>query len=53
MSVVIFLWVLLCIFAAFLWSPTAADFIGQSSRIVFFHVPMAWIASLAFLKFVA
>ena len=49
MSVVVFLWVLLCIFAAFLWSPVAADFIGQSSRIVFFHVPMAWIASLAFL----
>jgi heme exporter protein C len=49
MSVVVFLWVLLCIFAAFLWSPAAANFIGQSSRIVFFHVPMAWIASLAFL----
>lgn len=49
MSVVVFLWVLGCIFAAFLWSPVAANFIGQSSRIVFFHVPMAWIASLAFL----
>jgi heme exporter protein C len=49
MSAVVFLWVLLSIFAAYLWSPTAAQFIGQSSRIVFFHVPMAWIASLAFL----
>jgi len=49
MNAVVFLWLLLSIFAAFLWAPAAAQFIGQSSRIVFFHVPMAWIASLAFL----
>ncbi len=36
------------IWAAFLWARPAANFVGQSSRIVFFHVPMAWVATLAF-----
>ncbi len=35
--------------AAFLWPEPAQGFIGESSRIVFFHVPCAWTASLAFL----
>ena len=35
--------------AAFLWPRPAQGFIGESSRIVFFHVPCAWTASLAFL----
>ena len=35
--------------AAFLWPKPAQGFIGESSRIVFFHVPCAWVASLAFL----
>lgn len=35
--------------AAFLWPKPAEGFIGESSRIVFFHVPCAWTASLAFL----
>ena len=35
--------------AAFLWPQPAQGFIGESSRIVFFHVPCAWVASLAFL----
>src|SRR6266545_917151 len=35
--------------AAFLWPKPSAGFIGESSRIVFFHVPCAWTASLAFL----
>ncbi|HXM75233.1 MAG TPA: cytochrome c biogenesis protein CcsA [Thermoanaerobaculia bacterium] len=35
--------------AAFLWPKPAAGFLGESSRIVFFHVPCAWTASLAFL----
>lgn len=49
MRAVVLAWVLLSIFAAFLWSPVATSFIGQSSRIVFFHVPVAWISALAFL----
>jgi heme exporter protein C len=49
MRAVVLVWVLMSILAAFLWSPVAASFIGESSRIVFFHVPVAWISALAFL----
>jgi heme exporter protein C len=35
--------------AAFLWPEAAKGFIGESSRIVFFHVPCAWVSTLAFL----
>jgi heme exporter protein C len=37
------------IWGAFLYARPAANFIGESSRIVFFHVPVAWVSSLAFL----
>lgn len=37
------------ILAAFFWPKPAKGFIGESSRIVFFHVPCAWVATLAFL----
>lgn len=45
------LWLLvsLSIAGAFLYAPLAQDFIGQSSRILFFHVPMAWASFVAFL----
>ena len=42
-------WMLGVIWAAFLYAQPAEGFIGQSSRIVFFHVPTAWVATLAFL----
>jgi heme exporter protein C len=37
------------IVGAFFWPAPAQGFIGESSRIVFFHVPCAWTATLAFL----
>ena len=37
------------IVAAFLWPKPAKGFLGESSRIVFFHVPCAWTAAIAFL----
>jgi len=37
------------IWGAFLYARPAESFVGESSRIVFFHVPMSWIATLAFL----
>ncbi len=37
------------IWASFLWAKPAESFVGESSRIVFYHVPMAWISALAFL----
>jgi heme exporter protein C len=46
---VLLLWMTLVIWAAFMYVPAADKFIGESSRIVFFHVPTAWVAVLAFL----
>jgi heme exporter protein C len=41
-------WFVIVILAAFLYAPTAVGFKGESARIVFFHVPQAWVAVLAF-----
>lgn len=45
------LWLFLSavIVAAFHWAPLAEGFKGQSSRILFFHVPMAWVSFVAFM----
>ena len=45
------LWLLMCLMisGAFLYAPLAEGFVGESSRILFFHVPMAWVAFVAFL----
>jgi len=37
------------IVGAFYYAPPAVGFIGKSSRILFFHVPMAWVSFLAFI----
>jgi len=42
------LWMLIVIWAAFFYAPAAQGFKGESARIVFFHVPQAWVAVLAF-----
>lgn len=44
----LFVWFCVVIWAAFFYAPAAAGFKGESSRIVFFHVPQAWVAVLAF-----
>jgi heme exporter protein C len=41
-------WFVIVILAAFFYAPTAVGFKGESARIVFFHVPQAWVAVLAF-----
>jgi heme exporter protein C len=46
----LWLWMCLVIIGAFFYAPMAQGFAkGQSSRILFFHVPTAWVALLAFL----
>jgi heme exporter protein C len=45
----LFVWMAVVIWAAFFYAPSALGFQGESSRIVFFHVPTAWVATLAFL----
>ncbi len=37
-----------CIVMAFLWAP-AAEILGESSRLLYFHVPLAWVSALAFI----
>jgi heme exporter protein C len=48
-SWLLWLWIAAVIWGAFEYAPLAAKFIGQSSRILFFHVPMAWAAFIAFM----
>ncbi len=48
-KLVLLVWLAVVIVAAFFYVHAAEGFVGESSRIVFFHVPMAWIAVLAFL----
>jgi heme exporter protein C len=45
----LWLWIAAVIAGAFLYAPLAKGFIGQSSRILFFHVPMAWVSFVAFI----
>lgn len=41
-------WLVLVILGAFFYAPSTLGFKGESARIVFFHVPQAWVAVLAF-----
>lgn len=45
----LWLWMSAVIVAAFHWAPLAEGFKGDSSRILFFHVPMAWVSFVAFM----
>jgi len=42
-------WMAIIIVAAFLYAEAATGFPGETSRILFFHVPQAWVATLSFL----
>lgn len=48
-KVLLSIWMTLIIIAAFLYADAAAGFPGETSRILFFHVPQAWVATLSFL----
>lgn len=41
-------WMTIVIIAAFYYAPAAQD-LGQMSRIIYFHIPTAWVTVLAFL----
>lgn len=45
----LWLWITATILGAFFYAPLAMGFIGESSRILFFHVPMAWTSFVAFI----
>jgi len=44
----LYIWIVLVILAAFLWAPLAEG-LGEYTRILYFHVPIAWLAVLSFL----
>lgn len=48
---ILYLWIALVIVGGLAWAPPLKGFVagGESSRIVFFHVPMAWTAFVAFI----
>ncbi|MCD4764714.1 MAG: cytochrome c biogenesis protein [Desulfobacterales bacterium] len=48
-KILLTIWMNLIIAAVFLCIEPAAGFPGEVSRILFFHVPTAWVATLAFL----
>lgn len=48
LKLVLVIWMSLAILGAFLIAEPAERFPGETSRIMFFHVPQAWIATLAF-----
>lgn len=43
------IWIALVIVAAFEYAPSAEGFLGSTDRLLYFHVPCAWVATLAFL----
>jgi heme exporter protein C len=48
-KVLVTIWMTIIIIAAFLYADAAVGFPGETSRILFFHVPQAWVATLSFL----
>lgn len=48
-KVLLTVWMTVIIAAAFLYADAAVGFPGETSRILFFHVPQAWVATLSFL----
>lgn len=48
-KILLVIWMAVIIVAAFLYTEAATGFPGQTSRILFFHVPQAWVATLSFL----
>ncbi len=48
-KILLTIWMALIIVASFLYTEAATGFPGETSRIIFFHVPQAWVATLSFL----
>lgn len=46
----LWIWLSVVIVGAFKYAPLAKGFIGESSRILFFHVPMSWVSFVAFIS---
>jgi len=49
LKIVLVFWMGMVIVASFIFAKAAAGFPGETSRIMFYHVPQAWIAAISFL----
>ena len=49
LKIALIIWMTVVIVASFMYAKAAAGFPGETSRIMLFHVPQAWVATLAFL----
>lgn len=49
LKIALIIWMIVVIAASFMYAKAAAGFPGETSRIMLFHVPQAWVATLAFL----
>ena len=49
LKIALIIWMSMVIVASFLFTTAAKGFPGETSRIMFYHVPQAWIAGIAFL----
>ena len=48
-KVILAIWMTVILISAFMYADAAVGFPGETSRILFFHVPQAWVATLSFL----
>lgn len=48
LKIALTIWMAIVIYASFFYASAASGFPGETSRIIFFHVPQAWVATLAF-----
>ncbi len=46
LRVLLFVWIAGALLAGFLWAPTVEN-LGETTRVLYFHIPSAWIAVLA------
>ena len=42
----LWVWITVCLVAAFLWAPLV-PILGDTTRVLYFHIPSAWVAVLA------
>ncbi len=47
-SKLVYVFMPISIYLAFMWAPPA-EILGEASRVVYFHVPCSWVATLAFI----
>ncbi len=47
LRLLLFLWIAAALLAGFLWAPLASG-LGETTRVLYFHIPSAWVMAVAF-----